>query len=544
MRYRKLGRRLFLTGAGGAMLALPWMPSLLPRALRRVAEAQDDRTPKRFVAFKTYNGTPVRDFYPRNAPPGYSTHGNDGTVALNDIATQATGRHSSGNEYFARTAPLSDFAATGLSNVFGTEFNRHHAMMNLFRGLDLMPNLNHNHGGMLGNFGLRTNGVGGALPGAQINVTIDHVMAASSNVYPTAPVGPSILHVGSRVNTCSYGPSGGLLDVGEGAVVQAQARVDPQVAFNTVFQNLSDPEPGEPTLSVSGRLIDRVIEDYRRASNSPNLSAEDRQSLERHMTHLSELEGRLTSSEGFTCDTEGREPGSLDTGGEFNVNVGDVATFWDNMIDVVALALACDATRIVTVDVTKQVIDDGGDVFGMGDSENPNSSGRNNWHLQAHNWDGNAIRWLGQGAQWVANNVILRLLDRMAEVTETDGESLLHHSMVMWGNELSFNHLNYSLPTAMWGRAGGYFNTGMYVDYIDHDRPIRFSQHDGSVIEGVQYNRLMVTAMQAMGLEPSEYEREAGRGFGETSPVEKGGGFALDYDDSNVGQPLPVIVAG
>ena len=60
-----------------------------------------------------------------------------------------------------------------------------------------------------------------------------------------------------------------------------------------------------------------------------------------------------------------------------------------------------------------------------------------------------------------------------------------------------------------------------------------------SVIEGVQYNRLMVTAMQAMGLEPSEYEREAGRGFGETRPVDKGDGFALDYDDSNVGQPLP-----
>ncbi len=130
----------------------------------------------------------------------------------------------------------------------------------------------------------------------------------------------------------------------------------------------------------------------------------------------------------------------------------------------------------------------------------------------------------------------------MQETTERDGESLLHHSMVMWSNELSFNHLNYSVPTVMWGSAGGQLRTGRYVDYIDHDRPTRFRQHDGSVVEGVQFNRLLVSIMQAMGLSPSDYEREPGRGFGEYRTVGKGDGFALDYDESTVGRPLPDLL--
>lgn len=135
-----------------------------------------------------------------------------------------------------------------------------------------------------------------------------------------------------------------------------------------------------------------------------------------------------------------------------------------------------------------------------------------------------------------------RLLDRLSEREEADGTSVLSHSLVLWGNELSFNHLNYAMPTALFGSAGGRVRTGRYVDYIDHDQRIRFRQHDGSVVEGVQYNRLLVSVLQAMGLEPADYEIERGRGFGEARPVEKGGGFATDYDDTNVGQPLPDLM--
>ncbi|MBX3249329.1 MAG: DUF1552 domain-containing protein [Myxococcales bacterium] len=553
MRYDPFTRRLFLTGLGGAVLALPLLPSLLPRALRAKAEAQAGAPPRRFVALKTYNGMPVNDFYPRNPPAGYSRHSVDGTVALREPLRVATGRHASGRTYFGHAAPLTDFADAPLSNVFGTAFGRFYDQMTLFRGLDFMPNLNHNHGGFLGNLGLRTNGVGGALPGAQINATIDHVMARSPAVYPSIPSGPRVLHVGSRRNTCSYAPTNpdDPLAVGLGAVQQAQAYTNPRTAFDVLFEGFAPPAPGMTPAPErprpTSRLVDRVMEDYRRAARGPNLSAADRRTLERHLAHLAELEARLEGpgmGPGATPGAcEPRAPGAIDTGGEFDVSVPAITGFWEAMVDVVALALACDVTRVATIDVAKMVIPEAGGTFGMGDSENPNAAGRSNWHLQAHEWDANAQRWIGLGNQWVAQTVVHRLLTRLGEVSERDGQSLLHHSLVLWGNELSFNHLNYSMPTVLFGRAGGRVRAGRYIDYIDHDQPIRFRQHDGSVIEGVQYNRLLVTLMQAMGLAPSEYERVAGRGFGETRAIEKGSGFAVDYDDSNVGEPLPDLMA-
>ncbi len=488
------------------------------------------------MAIKTYNGAPVLDWLPRSAPAGYETHGVDGTVALSRMLPEATGRR-----YTGRWAPLSDFAATGVSNILTTALNPFLSSMLLLRGLDFMPGLNHNYGGYLGNLGLNTAGTGGPVSGAQINATIDHVLAASPCVYDRAPAGPRVLHVGSRRNTSSYAPSNpaDLLATGSGAIQQAQAFVNPRAAFQACFGSFMGGGPTEEP-SLSARLVDRVLEDYRSAVRGPHLGAEDRVTLERHIAHLAALEERVNTMQNNRCG-ELTAPADLDTGGEFTVEVGDIRTLFEALVDTVALALSCDVTRVVTLDVSKMIVDDGGDVFGMGDSENPNSAGRSNWHLQAHTWDDNARRWLGLGQRWVAEAVVARLLSRMAEVTESDGESLLHHSVVLWGNELSFNHLNYSMPTALFGRAGGMLKSGRYIDYVDHDRPIRFRQHDGSVVEGVQYNRLLVTVLQAMGLSPDEYEREAGRGYGETRTIEKGDGFARDYDDSNVGDPLPDI---
>tara|TARA_B100001750_G_scaffold132058_1_gene104969 strand:- start:259 stop:1893 length:1635 start_codon:yes stop_codon:yes gene_type:complete len=541
VRFDPIRRRLFLTGIGGAALALPWLPSLLPRSLRPAAKAQEAPVPRRFVALKTYNGAPVLDWYPLSKV-GYGTHPFDGTLQADQRLPTATGRHASGSAYFGRFAPLMDLVDGGISNVFGPALTPFVQEMNLFRGLDFMPGLNHNYGGYLGNFGLNTNGTGGPVAGAQINATIDHVMPASSAVYPMAPAGPRVLHVGSRANTSSYAPvdPGNPLAVGQAAIQQAQAHTNPRAAFDAVFGTLpEDPMAGPGTSEL---LIDHVLGDYRRAMDGPHLSMEDKRSLDAHVTRLTELQRSLGGGMPGVVGCDPVAPAALDTGGEFSVAVPDVRTLFENLVDVVVLALACDATRVVTLDVTKMVIADGGETFGMGDSENANSAGRDNWHFQAHQWDDNARRWLGQGARWVADFVVARLLQGLQDTTERDGESLLHHSMVMWSNELSFNHLNYSMPTVMWGRAGGRLRTGRYLDYTDWERPIRFRQHDGSVVEGVQFNRLLVTLMQAMGLEPSEYEREAGRGYGEYRPVGKGDGFALDYDESTVGQPLPDLM--
>ncbi|TPV93723.1 MAG: DUF1552 domain-containing protein [Myxococcales bacterium FL481] len=536
-------RRMFLMGAGGAALSLPLLPSLLPRGLQSRAHAAAPDVPRRFVAIKTYSGTPLRAFYPGDGAGGFTAHPDDGRAMLTDQLPEATGRHADGNEYYGTWAPLGAFADSGISRIFSTSFNRHHDAMTLYRGLDVMPNLNHNHGAMLGNFGLRTNGTGGPYLDAQINVTIDQVMARSPQVYPTAPAGPRILHLGSRRNTFSYAPvdPNDLLATGLQAISQAQAYVNPRTAFDAVLAGLGHEDPGESELEPGVLMIDRVLDDYRRVAASAQLSSADRQLLDQHVTRLTELEARLKSQGGGGDCPELPRPDDLDAGGEFEADVTEVTQLFDDMVDIIVVALSCDVTRLCTLDISKMIVNDNGNVFGMGDSENADSAGRENWHYQAHTWDENAIRWLSLGAEWVAQHVIMRLLDGLAAAPQADGESLLHHALVVWSNELSFNHLNYSLPTAVWGRAGGYLKSGRYIDYIDHNRPVRFRQHDGPVIEGVQFNRFVNTMAQAMGLDPAEYELTPGAGFGESRHLEKDELWAIDYDHGKIGDILPDV---
>ncbi|GAG26834.1 unnamed protein product, partial [marine sediment metagenome] len=246
-------------------MAIPFLPSLLPRALRNRAKASTPAIPRRFVALKTYSGTPLRAFYPGDGAGNFPTHPDDGRAMLTDRLSEATGRHSDGEEYFATFAQLSAFSENGISRIFNRDFNRHHDNMLLFRGLDFMPNLNHNHGAMLGNFGLRTSALEGPLPGAQVNVTIDQVMARSPQVYPTSPSGPRILHLGSRRNTFSYGPTdpNNLLATGLEAVQQAQAYIDPRVAFDAVLAGVGGDPSDDQAQGPGVKLIDRVLDDYR-----------------------------------------------------------------------------------------------------------------------------------------------------------------------------------------------------------------------------------------------------------------------------------------
>jgi hypothetical protein len=114
--------------------------------------------------------------------------------------------------------------------------------------------------------------------------------------------------------------------------------------------------------------------------------------------------------------------------------------------------------------------------------------------------------------------------------------------VVFWGNELGMNHLNWSVPSLLVGSAGGALNTGRYIDYIDWDQPVKFHQEKGPVIEGVPYNRLLVSLLQAFGLSPEDYERNGQPGYGSTSTNGRDpSAWPTDYDLSNIGQVLPGI---
>ena len=546
MRVNRLKRRLFLQGASGALFALPWLPSLMPRELR----AQDAAKPRRLIAIKSYSTQNIRDFYPSRAVSGYTlrpyggdeTGGangkNDGTLALSQELAESSGRHQNGNAYSGKWAPLADFAGQGFSRILGPELDPFLSKLLVLRGLDFLPDTNHNDGGMLGN--LKGGSISDSAGSLREFPTIDQVLAYSPRVYPSAPPGARSLHLSpGRSNTFSFTDSG---DRG-GSITQVQADTNPKVVFDRLFKNFQAPSGGTPSVNPNVALIDRVIEDYRRVSRDTRLGAADRETLERHVTLMAELEARLGSTVGSSSCTAPEAPPSLPNQG---VDVAALRQSYGLMIDLLVAAIQCDLTRIVTLDVYKAIGKAGAADQGFEHScascdGNPNPT---DWHRAAHDWDQTAQREKVISInEWIAREIFLPVLEKL-DVDEGDGSTFLDNSLVFWGNELGMNHLNYSIPTVLAGGAGGYLKTGRYIDYIDWNRSVKFSQHNGMVIEGVPYNRLLVTLLQAFGLEPADYEREAGEGFGDTSTTGKpSDAFAVDYDMSAIGSVLPDIRA-
>lgn len=252
---------MFLRGAGGATLAIPFLPSLLPHDQARAAGS----APRRFVAIKSYSSQKIADWHPTIATGGYQLKNTvfpnylpiDGTKitenARQDGTTHSTQKLASGSPH--TFASLADFKSPSVSRLIGPGFNRYLEKMLLLRGLDYLPDTNHNDGGMLGNFAGSNAAAAMELPAWP---TIDQVMAYSAKVYPQAPPLRSLHLSPGAYNSVSYTDDGKR----GGAVRQVQARVDPQVVFQDAFARFrpSTLQAGVPPR----RLVDGVLEDYKR----------------------------------------------------------------------------------------------------------------------------------------------------------------------------------------------------------------------------------------------------------------------------------------
>jgi hypothetical protein len=435
-------------------------------------------------------------------------------------------------------APLRDFDDTnGISPILGPGLNPFLDKLTLVRGLDFLPSVNHNYGGLLGNFASCTAATPCDADGLEAVPTIDQVLAYSDKFYSSSPA-VRALHISQGVEDSmsytNYGQAGG-------SVEQMKARTNPLDVWTDLFAGLMDPGGGEEPSGPDpdALLVDRVIEQYRDLRGSSRLSGEDKQKLERHITLLTELEAQLQGVTSFSC-TKPLEPESLSNNS--GTDPSDIVAKWDAFLELVALGLACDRTRIVTIGVHKALGPgpDPDDATLSGHYHSEDASG-GTWHGLAHDWSNDNARRMLEGInRWITENVFVKLIEKLDAAEESDGSSVLDNSLVYWGNELGFNHIAHSVPCLLAGSAGGAINTGRYLDYIDWEGHSYFSQEDGNVIKGIPHNRFLVSVLQAMGLQPSDYESGGQPGYGSTSTNGRDGSlWPVDYDLSKVGEPLP-----
>jgi hypothetical protein len=473
-------RRMFLRGAAGFTLAIPFLQSLLPRGAQAQVGADGRR---RFVAFATeHGGVWQPDMYPADATLTQTTNYAGAARRRGDLALQVNGG----------VASLSPVLSAS-SSVFTAAIA---AKMNVVRGFDVPFYLAHHRGGHLGNYANNdANGVDGGTMQSRPRPTIDQVMAWSNGFYPDlATIRERSLVIGGQGMSAGWSsPS-----TASGTIQNLAPSNDSLALFDAIFI----PEDPNPRPAI----VDRVHADYQRLRQNPRLSSGDRRRLDDHLDRIDELQRKINVV--VSCgDIDRPQRSSIQEWGESNygVNPEAHARFWQLMNDVVAVAFSCDTSRIATLRVT--------DIFSdfVGD-----------WHdavaHQATQPDGVAQQILATAHQRFFQNVFMDLVAKLDAIDVGEGETLLDSTLVQWTQECgAVTHDPIELPIITAGGVNGFFRTGSYVDYRDLGR--RASQpSEGNAVTshvGLVYNQWLGTVLEAMGVPREDFETGSHGGYGE-----------------------------
>ncbi len=508
-------RRMMLRGALGFALAIPFLPSALPRTAKAGPTTSGK---KRFVAIGTEHGGVWQEFmYPQDG-------------ALTEKKTYA------GHEIRRGKLALDvQNGVASLSPVLSADSGiltaSLAAKMNVIRGLDVSFYLSHHRGGHLGNYADNDGNLKGE-QGLDHVPTIDQVLAWSPSFYGSLDTikERSLVIGGDRFSWGYSSPSNKTGDV--------QALVsewDSRTLFDKIFVPPKDPA------QTRKPVVDLVLEDYKRLRNgNRRLSTSDKQRLDDYLDRVAELQRKINVQ--VSCgDIMPPDKTSTDISqaSSFPIDPDAQRQFYQLLNDVIVTALACDTCRVATMRIT--------DIF----SDDPED-----WHHgvahEAPSPDGVKEEILWKSHQRVFQDVYLDLITKLDAVKEADGSTLLDGSLVQWTQESGPNtHTPIELPVITAGSAGGWYATGQYADYRNLNRA-GDKPDDKSAISshtGLIYNQWLGTVLQSMGLDRSEYEFGGNGGYGaiRMSPDDESwyAGYKKygDAELSVMGEVLPFLKA-
>ncbi len=466
---------MVLRGAAGFTLGMPFLYSLLGRS--EEARAQALGHAKQFVAYGTCDGGIWQEFmYP-------------GDAVLQDSMPAPAG-HSVRR---GKLSPAIDGDVAALSPVLSANSSlltpSLAAKLNVLRGLDISFYMGHHGGGHLGNFGKSDQG--DALP---LLPTIDQVLASSEKFYGDAQ--------GVMGRSLVIGREGMSWEGQQGGVTTISPNNDQKSLFKSIFRAGGAEEPSMATKPI----VDLVIEDYRRlpAGNRP-WPAADKVRHEEPLARPAGLERKLNVVPAVTCG-DVKEPAPA---GSKRGNASAQAAYVRVFNDIIVAAFACGTSRIATLST------------GDAATEYSFSDYTGDWHGDiAHGaFDEGASQGdrndkeqlLVAAGRTFFEGVFLDLASKLEAVDVGDGTTLLDHSLLQWTQEAgSETHTQIEMAVVTAGSAGKFFQTGNYLDY----RQKMATSQNGKPTPGVLYNQYLGSVLQAMGLEPAEFNVDGNGGYG------------------------------
>jgi hypothetical protein len=269
------------------------------------------------------------------------------------------------------------------------------------------------------------------------------------------------------------------------ARMPALAENNPQRVFDRVFA-----EVGAADTTAIDRLrrqrksvLDAAVGQI--ADLEAQLGQADRDKLRNYADSLRQVETRLlNAANGVQCERP-----TIETlqGEAWEMDSNNVPLLMRTQMDLLAMALACDLTRVVTLSF-------GYAASGMtlpwlginttyhdGLSHPPDS-------------DTAAQTGLAQADTWIAEQFVT-LIERLKAIPEGDG-TVFDNTVILWTNEMSKgnSHDADNIPVVLAGSAQGFFRTGRYV------RLERVGAGRIGRPLGRWSNDLLVTLQQSMGM--------------------------------------------
>ena len=244
---------------------------------------------------------------------------------------------------------------------------------------------------------------------------------------------------------------------------------DPVRLFNRLFAGAAVPAPQVDALLLRRKsILDFLGKDLE--AYGTRLGTEDRAKIQAHLEAIRDLEKQLEGGTG---------PGLACTAPMQPAATKDTPTLMKLMFEMAGIALTCDHTRVITIDL----YDDGG-----GDGNNfPWLGISDDYHTVAHA-GGNMAEQKTKIDNWIFSQVAL-MLAKLDGAKEGDGTAL-DNTVVVTANDMDdgANHYVGKTPFVLIGSCGGFFKTGQVQKY-----------------NKTAHNRLLVSLLNAMGVEVQSF---------------------------------------
>jgi hypothetical protein len=490
--FDRISRRQFLIGTGGTALALPLLPSLLPRGAEAatVAAASAERY---FVHMTTWHGVFQSQFFGPLLDQTASLSQSYGGIAIRGAALAGAAKT------VGTSTVISDILRAKSSALSARMLSR----MNVINGLDFAVGSGHNRGGTLG--------------GDATNPTIDQVLAGSKGFYPSTVVQPAIVR-----NPVSLSMSGAAT-VATTATAESNVKLFDRL-FKTTTTSTSSATPTDQTV-----LVDRVKEHADLVMSDPSCSADCKTRLGNYLDLLSQVQTKVQTSVNSNFARPTSDTSAIEAASGFYAQPSSQAQCEQLWNDIVVAAFAAGISRVYVA---------GPNTYTFGPE--PEFA----WHGDyAHALD-DATKRAGFSAavQLQFEGAMLDIANKLDQITTADGKTLFDKSLIASGFELGSggnpgHHHNRCIPIISLGDAGGYFKTGLSVDYRDLNS---FSwSSDPHWYSGLLYTQWMGMVMRAMGVPAAEYNTSA---YGYPN-VRGANGDHTDAIWSVAGQDLPWLKA-